>query len=129
MKWVRLGKGLPDITGRTQQFFGMKGGFQPASLEVGLVNATTLVVRFNHVIKAAGNDFKTGVTVKVAGSGRTVNSGTLQTDQHIVYYVLASAVSAGQAVTWEYNGTTGKITDSSDVKMASIGPLTVTNSL
>lgn len=84
-----------------------EASFQGGSIEDGA--ATSLIVAFSRPITATGNDYTTGVTVTVAGSGRTVNSGTLQSDGRTVVYVLASAVTADQAVTWAYNGGTGAI--------------------
>jgi hypothetical protein len=73
-----------------------------ASAEVGNVDASTVVVTFTLPVAAAGSDYKSGVTIKVNGVAAVISSATRQANTAVVYYVLATPVAHGDAVTWEY---------------------------
>jgi len=75
-----------------------------SSAEIGLINNGTVDVTFSGNVSAAGDDFTTGVTIKDDGATTTISSGTLQTNESIVRYVLSAPVVSGSAVTWEYTG-------------------------
>jgi hypothetical protein len=108
--------------------FGKKKTLSFASAEVGHVDASTVVVTFTRAVKAT--NAKTGVTIKVNGAGVTVNTGTIQANKCLVYYALAAPVSAGNAVTWEYNAATGNILDNvTSVALPTTTARTVTNNL
>jgi hypothetical protein len=72
------------------------------SAEVGTVGATTVAVTFSAAVTAVGDDYTSGVTIKVNTVASTISSGTRQTNQAIVYYVLAAPVVYGDTVTWAY---------------------------
>ena len=106
----------------------MGGGLGFASAEVGTVDASTVVVRFNRQV--AATNALTGVTIKVGGAGVTVNSGTIQADKRLVYYALDAPIVGGDVVTWEYAGATGNITDLlTSVALASVTARAVTNNV
>jgi hypothetical protein len=73
-----------------------------ASAEVGTVGATTVAVTFSEAVTAVGNDYTSGVTITVNGSAATISSGTRQTNQALVYYVLSAPVVYGDTITWAY---------------------------
>jgi hypothetical protein len=85
------------------------------SAEIGTVNDTTVVVTFVEEVSAVGDDYSSGVTIKVNGASVTVSSGTRQANHAVVYYVITPAVIFGDVVTWEYVAASGVITDGSAV--------------
>lgn len=97
--------------------------------EIGTVNNTTLVAHFSKPVAAVGNDFTSGITIKEAGAGKAIVSGTLQADTTVVYYVLAVAVAAGALVTLEYSTATGIITDAASLPLPDFGATQVKNNV
>ena len=77
---------------------GMFGGgaVTPApafvSAEVVVTASTTVLVRFSQIVKAAGDDFTTGVVIKVNTVSVAISAGVLQTDQHYVLYTIPAVV-------------------------------------
>ena len=102
---------------------------QYSSAEIGTVNDTTVAVTFTTKVSAAGNDFSTGVIIKVNTVSKSISTGTRQTDHHIVYYVIP-AVDANDVVTVEYNQSTGHIINEDDGGvMATFTAQAVTNNV
>jgi hypothetical protein len=99
-----------------------------SSGEVGTVDASTVVVVFSRQV--AATNAKTGVTITVDGGGATISTGTIQANKRIVYYALDTPVTAGQVVTWAYNGATGNITDYvTSAALATVAAKPVTNNV
>lgn len=120
---------LADVTAKTVT--NTIGAIPPEfdSAEIGAVLDTTVAVTFTTKVDAAGNDFSTGVTIKVNGSDAVIASGTRQADHHIVYYVIP-AVDANDVVTWEYDDATGLIVNEDDGGiMATLAAQPVTNTV
>ncbi len=113
------------VNGARNISFTELGGPVLISAEVGAVSSTTLVATFSQTVVAT--DYVSGFIVKVAGTPRTINSATRQATKTIVRYILASAVTTGQAVTIEYNKDDGFLADNGGGKMQDIVATTVTN--
>jgi hypothetical protein len=96
-----------------------------ASGEIGSVDGFTAVIRFDEPMKSA--HFATGVTIKVNTVDATIDSATLQTDKHYVYYVLHVATVMSDVVTWEYAKATGDIANLSDVVLEDVSAKTLVN--
>ena len=100
----------------------------PQSFEVGLVDEFTVVVRFNSGVYAS--NYATGVAIKKAGSGQTIDSATRQANLNTVYFVLHAAVAAGDAVTWEYDAGTGSYANTAGTRtLKSVAAKPVANNL
>jgi hypothetical protein len=100
-----------------------------SSAEIGTVNATTVAVTFNTNMAAVGNDFKTGVTIKVNNSPVVISTATRQTDRTKVYYVIP-AVIAYDTVTWEYTSTTGHLeSDANSEPLDTVSAQSVANNV
>lgn len=97
--------------------------------EIGAVLATTVVATFTKKCTAVGDDYSTGVTIKVNGAAAVIASGTRQADHKVIYYVIP-AVDANDVVTWEYSATTGIIKQEDDgSSMATIAAQPVVNTV
>lgn len=110
--------------------FGAGGGVSPLSFfaaEAGDVGTTTIEVQFTKSVAAAGNDYASGVTVKVGGAGVAVVSATRQVDTRYVHYVIAAPADVNDAITWEYSAAAGHITDAAGVAMLDVAARPVTN--
>jgi hypothetical protein len=94
--------------------------------EIGDTLPTTVEVAFSQPVTAAGNDYSTGVTITVGGAGVAIASGTRQTNENIVFYVIP-AVAINGIVTWAYSTATGVITSSKGVDLANVAAQTITN--
>jgi len=100
----------------------------PRYLEVGLVDAYTVVVVFNTAIYAS--NYATGVVIKKNTVSQTIDSATLQADNRTVYFVLHVEVAAGDAVTWEYDAGTGDYTNQAGNRtMKNVAAKAVVNNL
>lgn len=101
-----------------------------SAAEVGNVNASTVAVTFDTGIDAAGNDFSSGVTIKVNASVRAFESGIRQSNHAIVYYALATPVVNGDTVTWEYTQSSGHIVaESGGATLGDVAAQSVTNNV
>jgi hypothetical protein len=60
--------------------------------------ADTIVATFSANVASAANDYKTGFSSTVATVARTISTATRQSDHTVIKFVLASAVTNGQAV-------------------------------
>lgn len=122
-----------DVTGKPDDAQPSQGPAiapQFSSAEVGTVNASTVAVIFDQGVNATGNDYSSGVTIKVNGSTRSFESGIRQADHTLVYYALATPVEAGDTVTWEYSAASGSIVSESDgTALANVTAQTVTNNV
>lgn len=97
--------------------------------EVGAVGATTVVVVFSVAVKAAGNDYTTGVTIKKGGAGQAISAGVRQALHTTVYYTIPAIVN-GDVVTIEYDDATGLIQNEADSEpLATFGAQAVTNNV
>lgn len=72
------------------------------SAEVGSIDNSTVAVTFSGPVSAIGDDYASGVTIKVNDSAVAVSSATRQSNHALVYYVLGAVVHSGDTVTWEY---------------------------
>jgi hypothetical protein len=100
-----------------------------ASAEVGAVNATTLVATFSVNVKAAGDDYSTGMTVKVGGAGVAISAGVRQADHKVIRYTIPAVVN-GNVVTIEYAHPTGIIQNEADSAfVATFAAAPVTNNV
>lgn len=93
--------------------------------QAGDVGTTTVEAQFTGNI--AATDYKAGVTIKVNSVSQTINSGTRQADQSLVYFVIAAAVDANDAITWEYDDDLGDYEDSEGNPLADITATPATN--
>ncbi len=99
------------------------------SAEVGAVLATTVVLTLTEDVSAAGNDYSTGVIIKVNSVSKTISSGTRQANHAVIYYVIP-AVTNGQTVTIEYSAVSGLIVNEADGEpMATFAAQPVTNTV
>lgn len=96
---------------------------------IGNVNSSTVAVIFSEAVVAAGDDYSSGVTIKVNNVAATISSGTRQADQAIVYYVLSAPVTYGDAVTVSYSSTAGVITNADEEVLATFSERSVINSI
>ena len=94
--------------------------------EWGDVDTTTIAVTFNENLKS-GLDYTTGVTIKKNTVAQTINSGTLQTNAALVYYVVAAAADIDDTFTWEY--APGTITDVAGNALAAVTAQAATNNI
>lgn len=100
-----------------------------STAEDGDVTNATVAVQFSEAVSAAGDDYISGVTIKVNGVSATINSATRQTNQALVYYVLAAAPDANDTITWEYSDPVGVIADLAGNQMGDVTPQAVTNNV
>jgi hypothetical protein len=82
----------------------MGGAFGLAGAEIGNVNASTVVASFSAPIVSPGNNYASGVTIRVSGTPATISSAVRQSGNLVVYYVLSAPVVSGDVVTWAYSG-------------------------
>lgn len=121
-----------DVTGKPDDVQPPQEPVAPqfSTAEVGTVNASTVAVTFDLNMSATGDDYSSGVTIKVNGSTRNFESGIRQANHALVYYALATPVQAGDAVTWEYSAAAGSIVSESDgTPLADVTAQTVTNNV
>jgi hypothetical protein len=81
------------------------------SMEVGTVDATTLVITF--LDDVAASDYKAGFTLKINDVAAGISAGARQTD-HKIIYLTVDAVVFGDTVTLAYAEATGNITSEAD---------------
>lgn len=99
------------------------------SAEVGTVNDTTVEATFSVNLDATGSDFKTGFTIKVAGSTVAIGTGTRQANHAKIRFTVP-AVTNGQAVTIAYAHPTGVVFNEADGGfMATFTAQAVTNNV
>ncbi len=97
------------------------------SMEVGTVDATTLVVTFLDGI--AADDYAAGFTLKINGGAASISAGARQTD-HKVIYLTIDAVANGDTVTLAYAQLTGGIHSEADgAILDDMGATEVTNNV
>lgn len=96
-----------------------------AGAEAGDVGTTTIEVQFSQNVNST--DYKAGVTIKVNSISQTINTATRQADHRYVYYVIASAADADDAITWEYDSGAGDYQDDEGNPMGDISATAVTN--
>lgn len=98
------------------------------SSEIGNVDDTTVALTLSENV--VSNDYSLGFTIKVDGVTGIVSSATRQSTHSIIYFVLASAVTHGQAVTIEYDSTSGGIiSETGSVYMETFSAQSVTNNI
>lgn len=98
-----------------------------SAAEIGTVADTKVAVTFT--TEVAASDYATGVTIKVDTVSQTISAAARQTDHKVVHYTI-DAVTAGQAVTWEYNGSTGVIVSENDgSQLGTVAAEEVTNNV
>jgi len=97
--------------------------------EEGDVTNATVAVTFNEAIVSALDDYVSGVTIKVNGVAATINSGTRQSGNLVVHYVIASAADANDEITWEYSDAGGDIADTSGNQLGDVSAQGVTNNV
>lgn len=90
------------------------------SLEVGAVDASTLVVTF---ARAVSGDALAGVTL----TGATTTGATIQADARVVYYALSAPVAYGDALTWAY--APGTLAWAAGGAVPAVGARAVTNNV
>ena len=95
------------------------------SAEIGDVDTTTVEAQFTDNVTAT--DYKAGVTIKVNSVSQTINSGTRQADQSLVHFVIAAAVDANDAITWEYDDDLGDYADDEANPMGDVSATAATN--
>jgi hypothetical protein len=94
--------------------------------EIGLVDASTVVVRFS--IPVASADFANGVTIKKNTVAQNISSAVLQSNPAVVYYVLDAPADADDVLTWEYSKAAGDIGSKLDnTLLENVTAKTVTN--
>jgi hypothetical protein len=116
---------MPYLTATRGKGGKVYSGPQYSSGEVGSISGSVVVIRFDEPVKST--NFKNGVTIKVNGSGATIDSATIQTDKHYAYCVLHTATVWGDIVTWEYAAASGDISSLSNVVLQNVSAKTVTN--
>lgn len=97
-----------------------------SSASVVVASPTIVEVCFSKIVQAAGDDFSTGVTITVNTAPVVITSGTLQTDERYVRYVIP-AVAVDDVVTWEYDADTGVIVGETGLPVEDISAQTVLN--
>jgi hypothetical protein len=97
--------------------------------EIGDIDTSTVEIVFSKDVLAAGDDYSTGVTIKINGVAAVISSGTRQVDNEIVRYVLSAPADINDVITWEYSDTTGLITNTDGEPMLSVSAQTVTNNI
>src|SRR6266404_102930 len=104
-------------------------GAPPVLLSATIENAapTILVMTFDQDVVSPSTDYKTGFSCKVATVARTISSSARQSNHAIIWHTLASAVTAGQAVTASYNIATGDLEDTAGAELQSFTDTSATN--
>ena len=95
--------------------------------EIGLVDAYTVEGVFTKPVKSSGP--KNGVTIKVNGSSKTIDSAAIQANKKRVRFVLHAAVVYGDAVTLEYSAASGDISDLGGRLLANVSAKTIINNV
>lgn len=101
-----------------------------SSSEIGDVDEVIVEVVFSEAVAAAGDDYTSGVTIKVNGVSQTISAGVRQADQSKVRYTIPR-VDANDGITWEYASGPGLITDQAAPAndLADVSPQTATNNV
>jgi hypothetical protein len=84
-----------------------------------------VLVNFNKTVKITNT---TGVTIRIDGVSATISSVTGSGTNTLTFYI-SPAIVYGDLVDFQYNATTGNITNSGTTKIASITLKTVTNNV
>ena len=100
-----------------------------SSSEEGDVTNPTVVVTFNEAVNSDTDDYVTGLTIKVNSVTQTLSSGTRQSNQALVYYVLATSADANDDITWEYSDALGNIEDLANNQLGDVTAKIVTNNI
>ena len=124
--WETVARGADHM--RRQRAFYQKGAGSLGSVptytsgEIGDVDTVTLEILFSEQVQSV--DFADGVTIKVNTVSQAISSGTLQSGNLLVYYVIP-ACDIDDTITWEYAG--GSIADLSGNALATVTAQTDTN--
>lgn len=124
----------PIIRGFPTPFSDMAGGDTVAptysASEIGDVDEVIVEVRFSEPVAATGDDYTTGVTIKVNTVSQPISAGVRQSDQTKVRYTIPR-VDANDTMTWEYDSGPGVITDQAAPAndLGNVGAQTATNNV
>lgn len=90
---------------------------------------TIIVATFDKDLNSAGSAFATGFSCKVATVARAISSAARQTDNKVIEFTLASAVTEAQAVVLSYNNATGNLESDTGGELQSFTDTVVTNNV
>lgn len=101
-----------------------------SSGEIGDIAETIVEVVFSETVAATGDDYTTGVTIKVNTVSQTISAGARQSDQTKVQYTIP-LTDANDTITWEYDSGPGIITDQATPAndLAAVAAQTATNNV
>jgi hypothetical protein len=101
-----------------------------ASAEVGVVDATHLILHTSENINSVNTDYKTGWTLKYGGVAKTITSVARDgTDKTKLTFVLAVPVTNADVVTLDYSLTTGNLKSDSGASLQTQTGVAVTNTV
>ena len=95
---------------------------------IGVVDSKTIEITFTENVSADSDNFMAGVTVMVGSVEYDLASGTLQSDNTKVRYVLDIGVDGTESVTWAYAKSGGTI-NSGGEDLENVSAQAVTNSV
>jgi hypothetical protein len=106
-------------------------GQPPALLTASVENAapTILVLTFDKDVNSLSADYLTGLSCKVGGVNRVINSVARQANNAILWATLASAVVNGNVVLCSYNSATGNLKSDNGAAAQSFTDHAVTNNV
>lgn len=101
------------------------------SAEVGMVDASTLVLTLNQNIVSANvntPNYKAGFSIQVNGVNNVITSATRQSNHAVIYFSLTTAVTHGQTVKIIYDESQGGIrSETGSVYMSSFNQTATNN--
>ena len=100
-----------------------------SATEEGNVADSTLVVNFTEAVNSDTSDYVSGVTIKINAAAVTISSGTRQTNQAVVHYVITPIADANDVITFEYSDVAGDIEDLANNQLGDIAAQAADNNV
>ncbi len=126
---------LTTARGQVKSFgpISVVNNFSPhlVSVEIGTVDASTIVATFSELINAVGNDFVVGFVAKVNGVARTITAAVQQSNHAVIYFTLMTPATAYDTVTLSYSGMTvyGMVAFTNTVVTNNVDPVVISRTV